>query len=198
MVRLAMRVKEAAAIYKTRKKVYTYQDYIEMPYDGKRYEIINGELIMPPAPNTIHARVSKRIYKKLLKYSQDESIGEIFYSPIDVILEDTNVVQPDLLFIFKERSHIIKEENIKGAPDFIIEILSPLTAYYDLIEKKEMYARFGVKEYWIVDPKKQRIEIHLNKENIFELRQRLDKEGEAKSDVLKGFQVDVKEIFKFE
>ena len=168
-----------------------------MPYDGKRYEIINGELIMPPAPNTIHARISKRIYKKLLQYSQDELIGEIFYSPIDVVLEDTNVVQPDLLFIFKERSHIVKEENIKGAPDFVIEILSPSTAYYDLIEKKETYARFGIKEYWIVDPKKERIDIFLNKENEFELKQRLDQKGVAKSEVLKGFQVEVKEIFSF-
>ena len=192
-----MKVKDSVASYKISKKRYTYQDYLEMPYDGKRYEIINGELIMPPAPNTIHARISKRIYKKLLKYSQDELIGEIFYSPIDVVLEDTNVVQPDLLFIFKERSHIIKEENIKGAPDFVIEILSPSTAYYDLIEKKETYARFGIKEYWIVDPKKERIDIFLNKKNEFELKQRLDREGEAKSEVLKGFHVDLKEIFKF-
>jgi len=127
-----MKVKEAIASYKVHKKKYTYQDYLEMPYDGKRYEIINGKLIMPPVPNTVHARISKRSYKKLLKYSQDELIGEIFYSPIDVVLEDTNVVQPDLLFIFKERSHIIKEENITGAPDFVIEILSPATAYYSI------------------------------------------------------------------
>jgi len=116
-----MKAKDTVASYKSYKKRYTYQDYLELPYDGKRYEIINGELIMPPAPDTIHARVSKRIYKKLLKYSQDELIGEIFYSPIDVVLEDTNVVQPDLLFIFKERSYIIKEQNINGAPDLVIE-----------------------------------------------------------------------------
>jgi Uma2 family endonuclease len=193
-----MKVKDTALSYKTTKRKYTYQDYLELPDDGKRYEIINGELVMVAAPFTIHMRISKKIYNLLLSYSEDETKGEIFYAPIDVVLGDTNVFQPDLLYIKKENSYIITEKNIYGAPDLIVEILSPSTAYYDLFDKKEIYAQFGVQEYWIVDPMKQSVEIYLNRENIFELRQRLDKEGEAKSDVLKGFQVDVKEIFKFE
>lgn len=190
-----MKVKETALSYKIHRKVYTYQDYLDLPDDGKRYEIINGELVMVAAPFTIHMRISKKIYNLLLSYSEDETKGEIFYAPIDVVLGDTNVFQPDLLFVKKENSHIITEKNIYGAPDLIIEILSPSTAYYDLVEKKESYASFGVKEYWIVDPQKQWIEIYLNVESEFKLDQRLDKAGTARSQVLQGFEVKLEEIF---
>lgn len=195
---MVMKVKEAVATYKVHKKKYTYQDYLDLPADGKRYEIINGELIMAAAPYTTHMRVSKRIYNELLAYSQNETIGEIFYAPIDVYLSETNIVQPDLLFILKENSHIITERYINGAPDLVIEILSTSTAYHDLIEKKELYAQYGVHEYWFVDPKRQCVEIYLNKDREFELQQRVEKDEAVASIILPGFQVELEEIFEME
>jgi len=193
-----MKVKETALRYKTSKQKYTYQDYLKLPDDGNRYEIISGDLIMPPAPNTIHQKVALKIEYELLKFNDKEIKGELFHAPYDVVMSDMNVVQPDILFVKTENSGIITDKNIDGSPDLIIEILSPLSRHYDQVQKKETYARFDVSEYWIVDPIKQSIEVYLNKEYEFELKQRLIREGAAKSEVLPGFQVDLKEIFKFD
>jgi Uma2 family endonuclease len=99
------------------------------------------------------------------------------------------------LFIAKENYHIITEKNISGAPDLVIEILSEGTAYRDLIDKKELYAQFGVKEYWLVDPKKQRVEVFENKNGNFVLTQQLTEAGKVKSKILNGFEVNLTEIF---
>ena len=107
-----------------------------------------------------------------------------------------NLVQPDILYISRERFSIVTETCIDGAPDLIVEVLSSSTAYYDLIEKKDNYARFGVKEYWIVGPKKQWMEIYLNVDDEFKLDQRLDKTDIASSQLLQGFEVKLEEIFQ--
>ncbi|WP_456405852.1 Uma2 family endonuclease [Caldithrix abyssi] len=104
-------------------------------------------------------------------------------------------VTPDILFIAKENQKIITEDNIKGAPDLIIEILSPSSAYYDLVEKKELYEQFGVKEYWIVDPKKQRIEVFVLKDKKFVLKQRIERQGNIVSTVIKDLQINLGTIF---
>jgi Uma2 family endonuclease len=106
------------------------------------------------------------------------------------------VVQPDLIFIAAENSGIITEKNVTGAPDLIIEILSPQTAYYDLLEKKELYATHQVREYWIVDPPKQWIEVFVNRDGKFELRQRVEKTGVLSSVVVKGWQIDLSVVFR--
>jgi Uma2 family endonuclease len=190
-----MKVKETSLSYLTNKKSFTYQDYLNLPEDGERYEIINGELIMVPAPYTIHQKISGNIMDELRNFVKKNSKGEVFYAPVDVVLSETNVVQPDILFIAKEHAELITEKNIAGAPDLIIEILSPTTGYYDLIEKKEIYEKFGVREYWIVDPKKQWVEIYTNENNKFKLIQRLEKEGVLKSHVLDGFQIELGKVF---
>lgn len=190
-----MKVKESSPAYLTQKKLYTYQDYLDLPEDGKRYEVILGELVMVPAPNTLHQVISGRFEYELRKFVEKHKIGEVFDAPFDVVLSETNVVQPDILFISKERSKIITAKNIAGAPDLIIEILSPNTGYYDLIEKKEIYEQFGVREYWIVDPKKQWVEIYTNENNKFKLKQRQEKEGVLESVILQGFKIDMAKIF---
>ncbi len=124
-----MKGKETALSYKTRIKVYTYQDYLDLPDDGKRYEIINGELIMNPALRIIHQEVGLRLKTQFFNFNQKKRYGKIFDSPIDVKLSETNLVQPDILYISKERFSIIIETHIDGAPDLIVEILSTSTAY---------------------------------------------------------------------
>ncbi|WP_457566616.1 Uma2 family endonuclease [Caldithrix abyssi] len=101
----------------------------------------------------------------------------IFHAPLAVDLSEKNVLQPDIIFIAKERQEIVTDKNISGAPDLVVEILSPSTAYYDLFDKKELYEQFGVKEYWIVDPMRQWIEIYNLQGNKFVLTQKLEKQG---------------------
>lgn len=193
-----MKVKEAIATYHVPKKVYTYQDYLELPDDGNRYEIIEGELIMSPAPYTIHQEVSLNIVVELANFIRKKKIGKIYYAPTDIILSDINIVQPDILFISKENLQIITEKNIKGVPDLIIEIISPSTGYHDLRGKKDIYEKFGVKEYWLVDPQKRWVELYLNIEQKFELQKRLKEKGILKSLVLKGFEIGLETIFYFD
>ena len=135
----------------TDKRRYTYKDYLNMS-DDKRYELIGGCLMMAPAPIPYHQWISKNIEYEIERFVREKKLGRVFDAPCDVYLDEENVVQPDILFVSEERTHIIGKTHIQGAPDLAVEILSESTAYTDLMKKKRLYARFGVKEYWIVDP----------------------------------------------
>ncbi len=191
-----MKVKETAVKYQTTKKPFTYQDYLQLPNDGKRYEIINGELIMAPSPLTKHQQISGELFLKLGNFVKERKLGVILHAPLDVVLSEQNVLQPDIIFITKERQEIITEKNISGAPDLVIEILSPSTAYYDLFDKKELYEQFRVKEYWIVDPMRHWIEVYNQQVNKFVLTQKLEKKGRLESAVLKGLALKMEELFQ--
>ena len=138
----------------------TYQDYANTP-DDERWELIGGELIMAPAPNMFHQTVDMRLGSLLHVFVDDRNLGRVYPAPTDVVLSDVNVVQPDLLFVSNERAFIITSANIQGAPDLVVEILSPSTASRDWTVKLDLYARHGVKEYWLVDPDAQRIWVML-------------------------------------
>ncbi len=193
-----MKVKEKYPAYLTQRKVFTYQDYLDLPEDSHQYQVINGELVMAPAPYTIHQQVSINIVDKLIQFLKSNPIGRILYAPVDVVLSETNVFQPDIQFVANENSKIITEKNITGAPDLVIEILSPSTGYYDLTEKKDVYAEFGVKEYWIVDPKKQSVEFYTNETKKFKSEQRLETSGILKSRVLDGFEISLQKMFQMD
>jgi len=137
---------------------YTYNDYLLLPED-KRYEILDGELLMVPAPNVRHQRVSKRLAVALISHTEARDLGEILYAPCDLLLSEENVVQPDILFVRKERLGIIGAANVTSAPDLVIEILSPGNRSRDLELKRKTYARFGIQEYWIVDPEAETAEV---------------------------------------
>jgi Uma2 family endonuclease len=190
-----MKVKEQTASYLIKSKKFTYQDYLDLPNDGKRYEVINGELIMAPAPNTIHQTISNNLEDELRSFLKKQKLGKMFHAPYDVVFSETDVVQPDILVILNERSSNITENYLDGAPDLIIEILSPKTAHYDLLEKKELYERSGVKEYWIVDPRRFRVMIYVNQGNRFELNQRQETKGMVKSLILTDFELSLENIF---
>ena len=143
------------------KIVLTYEDYVLLPNDRNRYEILDGELTMTPAPSTKHQSVSANLFKLLSRHIDDRNLGKLFYAPIDLILESTSVLQPDLLFVSKARQHIITERAIEGAPDLVIEILSPTTSRTDRVTKAQIYARHSALGYWIVDPEREAIEIYL-------------------------------------
>ncbi|MGH7898466.1 MAG: Uma2 family endonuclease, partial [Candidatus Binatia bacterium] len=126
----------------------TYEDYAELPDDGKQYEILDGELFVSPAPVPRHQRVSRNLLRVLDDHVRGHELGEVLVSPIDVILAPTTIAQPDLLFIRTGRGAIVTERAVEGPPDLVIEILSPSSNRKDRTTKAAVYARFGVAHYW--------------------------------------------------
>lgn len=115
-------------------------------------QLIANKLIFWPAQGDAHQELVVEIYPELSAFIKKTKIGTMRISPYDVYFDNENVFQPDIIFISNERKHLIQENGLHGAPDLIIEILSPSTAYYDLCEKKAVYERCGVTEYWVVNP----------------------------------------------
>jgi Uma2 family endonuclease len=132
--------------------VLTYDDLRATPDDGRRYEIMEGELAVTPAPSTTHQRISRNLAYVLHTYITQHGLGEVLNAPVDVILDRTTVVEPDLLFVARTRASIITERAIEGPPDLVVEILSPSTEQRDRGVKQQVYARYGVQHYWRVDP----------------------------------------------
>ena len=174
----------------------TYEDYLRLPED-KRYEIIGGDLFMTPAPSTRHQEVSGNLEAILREFVRKHNLGKVYDAPCDVVLTEHDIVQPDILFISREREHIITEANIQGAPDLIVEILSPSRTWMDQKLKKALYARCGVKEYWIVDPEGRRVEVYLLSKEGYELRRVYGERDSFKSEVIGGLVVKGEEIFAF-
>ena len=173
---------------------FTYEDYLNAPED-KRYELLDGELVMTPAPGERHQSVSALLGSKLVLFAYESSLGRVYFAPFDVVLSDVDVVQPDLLFVSNERDHIITPANIQGAPDLVVEILSPSTAERDKTFKRALYANHGVNEYWMVDPTAKDITVLLLGERGYEV---VDTYGEGEtltSPTLQGFALSVGDIF---
>jgi len=176
------------------KKKYTYEDYVKIS-DDKRYELIDGELLMTPSPITKHQRISGRIEFILRGFVIENNRGDVFDAPYDVYLDEENVVQPDILFISKDKLNIIGEKNVQGAPDLVIEIVLENSAYRDMVLKKKLYARFGVNEYWIVIPEAEEIEVYTLKGSTYQLYTTFSKESTLESPLLKGLKIGLKEVF---
>ena len=172
----------------------TYQDYANTP-DDERYELIDGELIMSESPIIAHQDNQRKLGPRMAFFVEMNDAGVVYFSSTDVVLSDTDVVQPDLLFISKERQHIIGEANIQGAPDLVVEILSPSTARRDWGVKRELYAKHGVKEYWIADPANKTVWVMLLQDGILEIQQTCHPGDTIASSVLAGFTVKVDDIF---
>lgn len=173
---------------------FTYQDYLHLPDDGKRYQIIDGELYMVPSPIPYHQTISINIERILYEYTKKQG-GRVLHAPCDVVLTNIDVVQPDIFFISPERLDIIKEKNIQGAPDLVVEILSSYSEKIDKISKAKLYARFGVKEYWIVNPDKKEVTVLNLKGGGYKSQGDFDIKDSFESKLLKGLTVEVSEIF---
>jgi Uma2 family endonuclease len=139
----------------------TRYDYQEMPPGPPYYQVIEGDLVMSPSPNTFHQHIAGNIYFLLRQHLSENSIGEVFMAPLDVFLSDINVYQPDVIFVSNERRAIITDHGIEGAPDLLVEALSPATARYDKGSKRKIYARTGVKELWLVNPEARTLQVYL-------------------------------------
>ena len=173
---------------------YTYADYLETS-DDERYELLHGELVMAPAPREIHQYVLINLIIAIGAFVKKHKLGKVYSAPFDVVLSDTNVVQPDLLFVSTARQHSITPENIQGAPDLVVEILSPSTAERDRSVKSDLYAEHGVHEYWIVDPYARTITVFLLNEGAFEEVDTYSEGETLTSPILTGFSIALDEIF---
>jgi len=142
------------------KVVLTYRDYAALPNDGRRYEIHDGELSVTPAPGRTHQHVVLRLGAALDAHVFANSLGEVYIAPFDVILAETTIVQPDIVFVANERLAIFTERGAEGAPSLAIEVLSPSTAHIDRSTKLQLYVRSAVPYSWIVDPERRRIEVY--------------------------------------
>ena len=173
---------------------YTYADYLLMP-DDVRYELIDGDLILAPAPTTPHQRVLLNLAVSLVSLVGDNGLGEVFVAPTDVYLSDTNVVQPDLLFVAAGRAGIITEPNIHSAPDLVVEVASPSTEDRDRSVKLDLYARYGVAEYWIVQPVAGTVEQLQLEDGVLVVRGRYNRTDALTTPLLPGLRIDLSQVF---
>jgi Uma2 family endonuclease len=172
----------------------TVEDLESLPDDGWRYELILGELIVSPSPNTQHQRILRRLFRLLDDAVARDGFGEVFIAPYDVRLSTHNVVEPDLLVVGSEQQALITERRLEGAPVLVVEIMSPSSRRLDRITKAALYEQAGVLEYWIVDPEQQRIIIQHGTDagpmtQIFS-------NGDARSAVIRSFVVTLPDLFK--
>ncbi len=181
-------------------KKMTYADLLELDIpegDTGIYELLNGEIVRRSSPNTPHQRASLKLVRHLDRYNEEKKLGELFFAPYDVYLDDQNAgIQPDILFVGHERNFVIRDNNgIVGAPDLIIEILSKGTAAKDRGIKKDIYEQFAVREYWIVDPQARSIEVYQIEGNRYRLVSFAAEEGSIKSLVLTDLVLEVATVF---
>jgi len=179
---------------KTKTLAFTYNDYLAYTeHSDKRYELVEGELNMVPSPSFQHQKVLGRLFTILNNYVLKNNIGELVIAPIDLYIDDISTLQPDIVFISKEKSYIIENNRINGSPDLVIEIISPSTVIRDRDIKKKLYARAEIMEYWIVEPDKKEVEVYNLSEEGYVLsgihKNRLS------SEIFAGLIINLSEIF---
>ncbi len=176
---------------------YTYEDYLTFPDDGRRHELIDGEHFVTPAPLRRHQRLSMRLAFGLEAWLREHPVGEVYAAPLDVILSDVDVVEPDLLFVSNERAEILGKW-VHGAPDLVVEILSPGTRRVDEVTKRRLYERVGVREYWIVDGEIDVVKIYRRQHdgNFPRVADLSREEGHSlDTPLLPGFSLSLAELF---
>ena len=185
----------ATALENSRK--ITVKELFEMDLEeGYFYELINGNIVKKQAPSPQHQLASGNIYAAMHAFVKTQQLGKCFSAPTAVFFDKHNNTQPDIFFIRKERQFIITRDGIEGQPDLIVEILSPSSYKNDKVTKKALHLKFGVMEYWIVDPIYQSVEVYILEQNQYILKALVSESGAVESTVLEGFMMDIKDIFE--
>ncbi|MGO9274497.1 MAG: Uma2 family endonuclease [Terriglobia bacterium] len=143
----------------TTSSLLIYDDLRQIPPDLNRYELIEGDLSVSAAPNTAHQRRTGRLFRRLADHVEQHDLGEVFIAPYDVVLDASTVLEPDIVFVSKARKSIVKEAGIEGVHDLVVEVISPSSRMTDHMAKRDLYAEFGVPEYWLLEPFEPRIEV---------------------------------------
>ncbi len=176
----------------------TYDDFLLFPDDGLRHELIDGEHYVTPSPNIRHQRISGNLYSAIRAYLREHPIGEIFYAPLDVVLSNFDVVEPDLLYVSQERSHdVLTPMHVRGVPNFVVEIGSKSTSRRDETIKRQLYERSGVDDYWTVDPATDTVRIYRHTSDRFApaIELRRDAGHALTTPLLPGFAIELTDVF---
>lgn len=175
-------------------KLETYSDYLKKTEEGN-FQLIGGQITARTSPSAIHQEVLLNLVFAIRNFLTKNKSGKVFVAPLDVYFSETEVYQPDIFVLLNSSFSKLKENMVEGAPDLILEVLSPSTAYYDLKHKKNIYEKSSVKEYWVVDPIAKTLEIFQNRNNKFQLSSELKETGIAKSVLLENLEIDLASVF---
>ena len=177
----------------------TYDDFLQFPEDGKRHELIDGEHIVTPTPILRHQLISGKLFAAIHQHLQANPLGHVIYAPLDVILSNYDVVEPDLLFISHARLASLEPSHwIKCAPELVVEIGSPSTRKRDETVKRHLYERFGVDEYWVVDPDLDSIKVYRQEGGRYvRVAELTSEQGDAlTTPLLPGLQILLLDVFR--
>jgi Uma2 family endonuclease len=179
----------------TTAELLTVEDYRATP-EGTRYQLVEGDLLMAPVPNLFHQSIAGNVYAMLAVFLAKMSAGKVFIAPCDVYLSEHDVVQPDVLFVASANLGILQEDGIHGAPDLVIEVLSPATAQLDKKSKRRIYARAGVKELWLVDPLLLQIQLYDFARDPAKPVRLIEEDETFSTPLLPGLVISAVEVFK--
>lgn len=177
----------------------TYDDFLQFPEDGKRHELIDGEHIVTPGPVSRHQKIIGNIFGHLWVYLRDHPIGDAFGAPLDVILSEFDVVEPDVLYISHQRLASLEPSKwIRGAPELVVEVGSPSTRKRDETVKRNLYEKFGVDEYWVVDPELDSIKVYRREDGRYiRVAERTTEHGDVlTTPLLPGLEMSLADIFR--
>jgi Uma2 family endonuclease len=174
---------------------WTYERYLRETAEGEYFTIIAGEKIASPSPTSFHQDVLGNLYTLLRAWARQHKAGKVKLAPSDVILASDEVTQPDLCVVLTQHLDCLTEKNLRGAPDLVIEILSPGSVRLDREKKRALYARHGIPEYWIVSPGERTVEVFRLQGQQYETAALLEKSDTLQSPLLPGFTCAVKDIF---
>ena len=172
-----------------------YAEYCRLPEDAPRYEILAGVGYLTPSPGGRHQKVSANVFRGLDRFVQARQLGEVLDAPLDVVFSETDVVQPDLLYIAGDRVDILRDRGVFGPPDLAVEILSPASVRRDLQQKLTLYQRYGVREYWIIDLQNRTVDVWTSRESPLDTRRVVTAGGIIESSILPGLAMELDEIF---
>ena len=175
----------------------TYEEFRQLPDDGKRYELVGGEVRLTPAPNTKHQFVVHNLDMAISPYVQKNKLGEVWEAPLDVRLTEDTALQPDLVFVASRRLEIVREEFIAGAPDLVVEVLSASTAVHDRATKLPIYAKAGVPEFWLIDSQAKTVEVLKLQGKKYFVDAILAGDQVLTSDLFPGWQLPLRDLFDF-
>jgi len=173
----------------------TYHEYALLPQDRNRYEVLDGELYMTPSPTYLQQHIVTYLASMLLEHVSARKLGEVLTAPMDVLLSESNIVQPDVLFIRTNRVPARDAKNITVAPDLIVEVLSPSSVEQDRETKKAVYARHGVPHYWIIDPQARTLEMYSLAVAQYELAAELRGDATATSPLFPGLTIPLARLW---
>lgn len=177
-------------------KLWDYDTYATLPADRNRYEVIEGELYVSPAPSSWHQTLSRRIQFELYNHYERTRLGQVFDAPIDVIFSPKNVTQPDLAVVLTGGQARVVERGIEGPPDVIVEVLSKSTRHVDLDAKRVLYAQYGVREYWLADPNAKTITVCTQPQLGFTQQTVYTEQDTLQSEVLVDFKLVLAPLFE--